>query len=239
MKVKISGILPKQFVGLNIHLNKQKGSAMGILFVGVVATMLILSIFAFCLDYAIYSYRYSTISSALDYAVCGAALEVDQTSTGLKEGFAESNGKFTMENVNINSQKADSAFLSILNENLGVSTQTYVKCLETALITPVVGGLDYEIRIGGVAGNCQKMISGFVAEKDQLEEVLNNAASEMENETISKDAGIFVNGNTSTNEFDDRPYYLAFIRNFEIDGLFTRKYADFSAFKGATIVRRE
>ncbi len=189
------------------------------------------------LDYALYTYRYSIISAALDYAVCGAVLEVDTASIGLEEGFNEENGSKSEKNIRIDGQKADNAFLSIFNENLGMQTEDYIDCLETAVLTPVDNGMEYEIRIAGVKGNCKNVTSGFVTETASLEGILNNAANHMENMTLSNDAQIFINGNKKTNEFEMRPYYIAFIRNLEIDGLFIKRNADFSSLKGAKIER--
>ena len=48
---------------------------------------------------------------------------------------------------------------------------------------------------------------------------------------------VYVNGNIRTNEFIKRPYYMVFIRNYPINGLFSKKTATFICFKGGKVDR--
>lgn len=81
---------------------------------------------------------------------------------------------------------------------------------------------------------------GFVVSPDRLEEAINNAIDILWNTSNPQSDShlIYVNGNLSTNEFKRTPYYLVFIKDYQIDGLFRKRTATFVGFAGAKLERR-
>lgn len=222
--------VPKEMLGDN------RGGAFGIVLVGLSVSIAALLVFVNMVDFALYSYRRNLISKALDNAVSAAVQEIDveRSSLGLAEGFDEQ-GNISLDNIVLNEERADNAFYSTFKHNTGLERADMEARTMTAVVAPVKEGLQYKLR--SKAGEHE----GGPVEPVKLEEVLNqriNILWPSTNPEADKHI-IYVNGNPRTNEFKKRPYYLVFIRDYQIDGLFRRRTATFVGFKGAKVERKD
>jgi hypothetical protein len=102
-------------------------------------------------------------------------------------------------------------------------------------ISPTITGLEYIFRKG------QQRLAGSVATPGELEPVINNAIDQFWDGTIpGQDSHIiYVNGNIKTNQFKKTPYYMVFIKDYQINGLLRKRTATFVGFAGAKIERRK
>lgn len=237
---KICTIVQELNAGWNLfhsYLAKQKGSGLAVIYVGLTVTLLILLVFLSVADYALYSAKRNAICRGIDYAVCAAVQEIDmvESEDGLASGFDEMTGKALVNDIKINELKSDSAFFSTLKTNIGESWDMVRG--QTLIITssPNISGLDYFIRKG------QQHFDGTVSSSEQLQTAINNAINQCWNnyEPLRDSQVIYVNGNPQTNPFKNVPYYMVFIKDFQINGLLKKRTATFVGFAGAKIDRRQ
>lgn len=232
-------MLQKPNAGLNTTTKglweDNRGGAFGVVILGLAISIAALLVLVNAVDFALYSYKRGLISKAIDYGVSAAVQEIDVAASkeGLAEGFDE-NGNLSMDNIFLHETRADNAFFSTFKENAGldrseISTHTLI-----AIVNPLDAGMSYKIKF-----NAEKR-EGIVTEPSALEGILNANVSSFWN-TADPEADkhvIYVNGNTKTTQFKKRPYYLVFIKDYEIDGLFRKRTATFVGFKGAKVERK-
>lgn len=222
---------PKSFLG------SQRGSGLSIIFLGFTVTLLILLIFLSIADYAVYSTKRNTISRGIDYAVCAAIQEIDcvESEEGLASGFDEVTGKTLVDDIVINEARADNTFFSTLQMNTGINSEAISSNTMIVTLSPRAEGMDYNIHNG------QQRVEGSVSSTEQLEPVINNAVERFWDGADPKQDSqvIYINGNPKTNQFKKVPYYLVFIKDYQINGLLKRRTATFVGFAGAKIERRK
>lgn len=217
--------------------DSQKGSGLAVVFLGLSAILLILLVFSSIADYALYSIKRNIISRGIDYAVCAAIQEIDRTESedGLASGFDETTGKMLVDGIILNEASSDNAFFTTLQINTGINRETISSNTMIVTVSPNTAGMDYIIRKG------QQRLEGSVTSPDQLEPIINNGVGQFWGGTDSEENShiIYVNGNPETNQFKKVPYYMVFIKDYQIDGLFKKRTATFVGLASAKIERRK
>jgi hypothetical protein len=197
---------------------------------------LILLVFLSIADYALYSAKRNAICHGIDYAVCAAIQEIDtaESEEGLATGYDEETGKTLVDGIVINERKSDNAFFSTLQSNTGVSPEAVRDKTLVVITSPNATGLDYKIHMG------EQEIDGTLQSQEQLENVINSAVRQFWNGSQVQDRQvIYVNGNPKTNGFKNVPYYMVFMKDLQINGLFKRRTATFVGFAGAKMERQK
>lgn len=217
-------------------LESEKGGGMAVIFLGLMITLLVLLVVVNAADYALYSSKRNLIAKAIDYSVCAAIQEIDGTASeeGLSRGYDDTTGNLSVDGIFIKKESADEAFFSTFQSNTGIERNTIKDKLVIVILNPVQGELEYIIGQGAVRDE------GEIPKPEQAEGVINDwiSAHCNTNDPGSDGQVIFVNGNPDTNEFKSRPYYMVFIRNYQIDGLFRKRSATFVGFASARVDRR-
>lgn len=204
---------------------------------GFTVILLILLVFISIADYALYSTKRNIISHGIDYAICAAIQEIDRTESvdGLASGFDEATGKMLVEDIVLNEARSDNAFFSTLQMNTGINRETISSNTLIITVSSKAEGMDYIIHKG------QQRVEGSIASPEQLELVVNNAVGQFWDgvDPERDNQIIYVNGNLKTNQFKKVPYYLVFIKDYQINGLLKKRTATFIGFAGAKIERRK
>lgn len=210
---------------------------MGIILLGITVMLLILLVFVNIADYALYSTKRNMISKGIDYGVCAAIQEVGglESEIGLAAGFDEATGKAMTDNIVLNETNADNAFYTTLQSNTGIPRERIKGNTLTVIVNPTDSALDYIIK------KDTQRFEGSVSSPSGLEAVINNAINQCWDNTdpLNDRQVIYVNRNLKTNQFKKSPYYIVFIKNYEIDGLFKKRTATFVDFAGAKIERKK
>lgn len=224
-------------MSLNQRLSNENGSGMTVVIIGFTGMLLVLLVFISIADYALYSTKRNMISRGIDYAVCAAIQEIDsvQSIDGLASGFDEITGKPLVNGIIINETRSENAFFSTLQANTGIIKESISGNTLIVTVSPTSEGLEYILRKG------QQRLAGSVASPGELEPVINDAIEQFWDGTIPDQDNhiIYVNGNLKTNEFKKVPYYMVFIKDYQINGLFRKRTATFVGFAGAKIERRK
>jgi len=193
-----------------------------------------LLIFLCVADYALFSYKCALIKRALDFAVDAAAMEVTTSpmdvpgiSTEMRD---ETQKTPSYTNVRIDSGKSQTAFWNTFESNTGILRGA---AEENAMIVTTCctnTGIEYSFKKGASA------ISGNVDKPEDMESAINSAIASLFPNPVDKQV-IKVNGNIKTTQFKERPMFMVFLKNWQINGLFTKREATFIAFKGAKLER--
>lgn len=210
---------------------------MKVVLTGISVILVLVIVFVNIADYALYSTKRNLIARGIDHSVCAAMQEIDIPSSinGLSEGYDPNTGKILVNDIRLNEQYAENAFFGTLAANTGVKRNDIGSNTLIAYVWPSYSGINYLIK------KESERREGFVSSPDMLEAAINNAIDILwnTNNPESDSHVIYVNGNPSTNEFKRVPYFLIFIKNYEIDGLFRKRTATFVGFAGAKLERRE
>lgn len=210
---------------------------MKVILTGISVVLVLVMVFLNIADYALYSTKRNLIARGIDHSVCAAIQEVDLhlSKSGLSEGFDLESGKILVNDIRLNEQTAENAFWGTLAANAGVSRDNIYSNILITYVWPTTAGISYLVK------KDNERHEGFVSSPDRLEQAINNAISTLWS-TDSQESDshvIYVNGNPSTNEFKKAPYFLVFIKDYQIDGLFRKRTATFVGFAGAKLERRE
>lgn len=216
-------------------LKSNKGGGLAIMFLSITIIVLILLVFVNIADYALYSIKRNTISKGIDYAVCAAIQEIDNTESesGLATGYDETTGQLSVDNITLNEARADNAFFSTLQSNTGIIRAAVESNVLVVLANPTDMALDYIIK------KDVERTEGSISSPYGLEALINNKINEYwdASDPSTDRQIIYINGNLKTNQFKKVPYYIVFIKDYEIDGLFRKRTATFVGFAGAKIER--
>lgn len=220
---------------IDTFFEENKGGAFSIVIIGIAITVTALLMLVNSIDFAMYSHKRNIISRAVDYAVSAAVQEIDyeRSGYGLARGF-DGRGNISLNNTFLHEQRADNAFFSTFESNTGISRDYLKSSMVIAIVNPVDTGVDYIIKTN------TGRYTGITEDPAMLEQLLNDRINEYwatEDPEADKHI-IFVNGNPSVTGFKKRPYYIVFIRDYRIDGLFRRRTATFVGFKGAKVERK-
>lgn len=219
----------------NNLFRSNKGSGLSTILLSLSGIVIVVLILFNISDYSLYSYRKASISKALDYSVAAAIQETDINSSrvGLANGFDDTTGNINTDNIFINESVADNAFYSTFQNNCGISMATIIPYVMTVIVNPTSIGLNYIIKAP------IKRSTGSVLNPSDLEGIINSNINNFYGTSGPDNNLIYVNGNLKTCQFNKRPYYMVFIKNFEIDGLFKKRNTTFISFKGANIERKK
>lgn len=209
---------------------------MKIIITGLSIILTLVIVFTSIADYALYSIKRSLIAHSIDYAVCAAIQEIDlpESTEGLSEGYNPQTGRLLSDNIKLNEVTADNTFFSTLEANIGIKKNAIVSNTLIAYILPTDAGINYVLKKGS------QWVEGFTSSPDRLEKAINNTISIFWDTTLpdTDKQTIYVNGNPSTNEFRKVPYFLVFIKDYQINGLFKKRTATFVGFAGAKLERK-
>lgn len=210
---------------------------MKVVLIGISVTLVLILVFVNIADYALYSNKRNLIARGIDHSVCSAIQEVDLNLSriGLSEGFDPETGRILINDIHLNEESAENAFFETLKANTGVERNNIESNTLIVYVWPSTGGINYLIK------KESERQEGFVSSPDRLEVAINNSIGLLwdTNNTDTDSHVIYVNDNPATNRFKEVPYFLVFIKNYEIDGLFRRRTATFVGFAGAKISRQE
>lgn len=211
-----------------------RGGAAGATFFSLSAILVLSLLLLSTADYSLYSYKKKCIAGAIDFSVSAAVQEnnIELSRYGYSIGMDESAGTLSTDNIFIDENSAENAFFSTLELNAGIKKSEVISNTMIIIVNPVTGSANYIIK------NAAKRITGSVSEPAGLEAVINTNTAQFWDAGQPDKEIVYVNGNPKTNEFKKRPYYMVFIKNYEIDGLFKKRLATFIAFKGANIERK-
>lgn len=208
---------------------------MKMILTGIAVILALIIVFASIADYALYSTRRNLIARGIDYAVCASIQEIDvsQSTEGLSEGYDPKTGKVLSDNILLDESTADNAFFETLEANTGILRSDIAMDTLITYISPSDTGINYIIK------KDSQRVEGFATSPDKLETAINNTINVFWDTSIpeSDRHTIYVHGNPSTNEFKKVPYFLVFIKNHQINGLFTKRTATFIGFAGAKLER--
>lgn len=215
---------------IKISIDSERGDAFSTLLIGLSAFLVLLCVFATGLDYSVYSLKRASIINGLDASVCAAVQEVDKERSreGLSTAFS-SDGKTSLNKVYLNEEKAHNVFFATLRENLNVTPSLEKQKIMTIISNPIDNGANYIIQFG------EDRREGIVHKQEDLESIINASMQSFIN-NVDKHT-VYVNGNIHTNAFRVRPYYIVFIRDYEIKGIVSNKRATFICYKGAIVER--
>ena len=221
--------------GWRVLLEDCRGSAFDVVLLGIAISIAAILIFVNSVDFALYSYKRSRISKAIDYGVSAAVQEIDQEKSrdGLAEGF-DAHGNISLERVYLHEERADNAFFSTFKNNTGIDRSQIQSRILVALVHPTNLGLDCKIKWG------TESKEETVRVPTEVEGLLNTRINEFWNPADPEADRhlIYVNGNFKTNPFGKKPYYLVFLKDYPIEGLFRKRTATFVGFKGAKVDRK-
>jgi len=213
------------------------GGGLAVTFLSLMVMLLILIVIVNVADYALYSFKRNMIGKAVDYSVCAAVQEIDRARSeeGLSRGYDEATGNILVDGIYIDETPADNAFFSTFQLNTGIRRDTVKGKVLVIIVNPTSSGLEYIIK------KDTARTEGSITDPGQIEGIINTAISEYCNTPDSENdkQEIYVGGNPDTNEFKKRPYYMVFIKNYEIDGLFRKRTATYVGFAGAKMERKE
>ena len=215
-------------------IKEQKGSGLGVLFIGLTVAFLVLFVFMNVADYAVYTYKRNTISKALDYAVTAAVQEIDRDKSleGLAEGFDESTGKRLSDGVEIDIDRAEKTFLSVFNSNCNQDETDIQDNLLICATSAKGESVNYKIKTS--SGDT---VDGTVNEPYLIEYRINNAAESCWPNADIDSGKITINGNPKTNMIERGTYVFAYIKGIKITGIFKERKLTLSCFGGAKIDR--
>ncbi len=227
----------KLYAGLKKTIGKIKsnrGGGLGVLFIGLAVTLLVLMVFVCIADYAVYTYKRNNISKAMDYAVTAAVQEInkDKSLEGLAEGFDENTGTRFTDGIEIDVDKAEITFLSVFDSNCSLEL-TDIR--ENLLICATsVGGEKVNYKIKTPTG---EVLDGMVDEPYLIEDKINQAAVNRWPDSHEDISRISINGNPKTNMVERGTYLFAYIKGIKINGIFTERKLALSCFGGAKLER--
>lgn len=231
----------KLFAGLNtsnkrVSFTGNTGGGLAVTFLSLMVMLLILIVVVNAADYALYSLKRNMIGKAIDYSVCAAVQEIDKTKSeeGLSRGYDESTGSILVDGIFIDESAADNAFFSTFQLNTGIRRNAVEEKVLVIIMNPTSSCIEYVIK------KDTARTEGSLTNPEQIEGIINAAIFEYCNTSgpENDEQEIYVEGNPETNEFKKRPYYMAFIKNYEIDGLFRKRTATYVGFAGAKVQRK-
>lgn len=227
---KIFISLQKLSAELKRIISSTNGSAFSVLITGLAGIMVLAVVLLSVIDISIYSYKKRIIAAGIDYGVSAAIQEIntEMSKEGLSKAFSE-DGSTSLRGVYLDENKADKAFTSTLTGNLNINTDELSNKMIRVIATPLTGSVYYSIK------DRNSQSSGNLPAMNDIQNLLNNRMNGLN--SVGDAHTAYVNGNPSANPFEERPYYMVFIRDYEIDGLFYSRKATFICFKGAKIYR--
>lgn len=227
---RIFTLLQKLSAGLRRIINSDNGGSFSVLAIGLAGFIVLVTVFLSIIDVSMYSYKKRLIAAGIDYGVSAAIQEInmERSREGLSRAFTEE-GKTSMKGIYLDEARADKAFTSTIAGNLDINTAEIINKMIRVTVTPLKDNVYYNIK------DKNGQLSGYTTNMNDIQNLLNTRMGNISG--IGDSHTVYVNGNTSTNSFEERPYYMVFIRDYEIDGLFTNRKATFICFKGAKIYR--
>lgn len=232
MIVKTYIFKQKLCAGSKKMINNSGGVSIVFLAIVIFVTLLILTINLF--DYSMYSYKVKVLSRSIDSSVCAAIQEVDKDSVGLETEFTES-GEDNTNNIKINEISAINAFYSTFTSNIKIDKSIIDPFLLIAILNPDETGINYIIKKGS------SRFEGRVDKPSEIQSIINTHINTDFTEVYEGQKSVIVNinGNVDTNQFKKRPYFIVFLKDWQINGIVSKRLTTFIDFSGAKIERQK
>ena len=213
------------------------GGGLGVLFIGMLAIILIFTVFLNIADYSIFAYNKDAISKSVDYAVCAAVQELDisQSLDGLSQGYSDE-GATSIKGIRIDTAKAMAVFLDTLKSNSRFLNINFKSSIIGCTTYANESGMNYEICTYNDMG-ISIIAKGKVDRPSQLEEIINNTAQNLRSEAEAQSGMVYVNGNPNTNFFENGSYFLVYVKGVRVTGLNSERSLDFTGFAGSRVYR--
>lgn len=206
---------------------------MGTLFISLAIVALLASIFINIVDYSVYTYKRNAVCKAMDYAVSAAVQQIDeeQSREGLASGFSETTGKKVLQDIVIDTNKAEEIFTVFFRKN---SLPDEIASSDTMLLCTTYVQEDqmhYTIKAKGII-----VSQGVVTQPSAVQEQINEAINSCWPGTLSS-SKVAINGNSKTNMLENGTYLFVFLNNIKISGVYSKRYIDLSGLAGAKVER--
>ncbi len=213
------------------------GGGLAVIFIGMLAVILIFTVFLNIADYSIFAYNKDVISKSVDYAVCAAVQELDisQSSDGLSQGYSDE-GATSIKGIRIDTAKAMAVFLDTLKSNSRLLSKNFKSNIIGCTTYANDSGMNYEICTYNDMG-ISIIAKGKVDMPSQIEDIINNTAQNLRSEAETQNSMVYVNGNPNTNFFENGSYFLVFVRGVRVMGLNSERSLDFIGFAGSRVYR--
>jgi hypothetical protein len=198
----------------------------------IVAICVLALIFVMVADYGLFSHKRMRIASAIDKASSAAIMEMDSDDALIDSIGRESNDaglSVLMTNLKMDMSRAESVFWAVFESNTGIQRNSAIPYAAFVLTYHDGASLRYVIKKESAT------VSGS-ASPNALETVINSFIAA--NYSSNPDASLIrVNGNPKTEQFKSKPMFLVFLKNWRINGLFSKNNATFVSFKGSKAER--
>lgn len=216
-------------------MGNRAGSGLGAVLACAALMVVVFLVFITAVDYGLYSMKYKILGRGIDYAACSAVMEIDiaRSREGLSDGYYEQSGAIAVDGIYIDGEKANNIFFATLSANTGIKESELRKHILTVVVSPLNDALECTF----YKEEYSEKVT--VDRPEMIEQAVNSMLCRLyPDEGPGADRKIiFVNGNVKTNEFKKRPYFIAFTRGYDINGLFRNRKADFACFADARVER--
>jgi hypothetical protein len=201
-----------------------------IVYLGMLTIVIMMIFLTTIMDFCIYVQKRSFIKKSIDLAVCGAVQEINiPESTGLQKEFIEG-GKVNLIDIVIDDEKALKVYYNMIKATLNIQKNKLENNTLCIVVNPKENNLHY-VMYKGINRS-----EGYVSNPFELEALINNNFDFVSDSVDSQK--IYINGNKKTNEFAKNPYFMVFIKDLEIDGLFKKRSATLISFQAARLIRQ-
>jgi len=204
-------------------------------YMGMVMVLIVFTVLIMIVDYSLYTHRTNLIKRGIDYSICAAVQEIDlqdiESIEGLSKENDEEKGTISLKGVKLNEQQAIDVFFSTLKGNTNINRNDIEEKIMIIMTHDTGNGIRYKVK----KGNTWR--EGIVAALEDMEAVINSSILEFWPTAVDSHI-IYVNGNIKANEFKNRPSFMVFIKDYQINGLFNKRNATIVAFKRAKVERK-
>jgi hypothetical protein len=216
------------------YLKSENGGGLGTIFIGLAAILLAFVIFINIADYSLFTYRRNAISKAMDYAVTAAVQQINKNESviGLANGFTQETGERRLEGVKLDIDMAIRTFLTVFYKNYNLDNIR----IDNNLLVCATSIQDEKLRYT-IKTKSTVIFEGDVENSALIEEKINHAITKYWPNS-EDNSEIYLNGNPKTNMLENGIYLLAFIKDFRIKGLYSKRDISLSSFAGAKLERQ-
>lgn len=215
------------------RLKDEKGGGFGVLLIGLAIIFLAFVILLNIADYSIFTYKRNSISKAMDYAVTAAVQQISKsksTATSLANGFNEETGEKMQDGIEIDVDSAVNTFCNVFYQNYKDSIE-----LDKNLLVCATSSYNNRLKYS-IKAAFNSAITGELEDPVLLEGKINQVIEQYCCPDGNADL-VYINGNPKTNVVENGTYVFAYISDFEIKALYSKRRTSLSCFAGAKIQR--
>lgn len=226
-------IKPLILKSIRLIFINERGSGLGTIFIGVSCLLLVLLVLINIADYSVYTFKRNNISKAMDYAVTAAVQQLSHVDNedSLADGFSEMTGAKSTENIKIDMDSSQTAFISVLKENVNLVGLNLDDNLLICSTYTNGDNLNYCIKT-----NRGILYQGMVDSPTLIEDKINEAI-ELYWPDSEDNSKVHINQNPKTNMLQKGTYLFAFIKEIKVSGIHTQRSISLSSLAGAKVER--